>query len=306
MPYSLEKTSPRCWSVINTDTKEVHAKCTSKKKGQAQIRLLHGIDSGKWKPTKKGGLLDPKWQKKCCKPDPNAKYDPKMIGPCPNGTKYVCKEGGCGGDEKESKIDVIKLDTALFIRLLEWSREDVKADEPLHFATENILKLLSNKEFLTMEDYSSIINKTGGGNTTTFDVFGGGIKKNNIYNKMSWKQFWTEKCKGKKFGSREAINNAMKEAAKEWKSKKGGCTEGAGSEELLLSKGLGKSSANFSVNPPVRKSQCGKRPKVMTQEIIPQEAKTPVGPPPVAGPVAPVGIIATGGKVKKEKVRRTR
>lgn len=38
---------------------------------------------------------------------------------------------------------------------------------------------------------------------------------------MTWLEFWSSYCKGKKFGSRAAVNTAMKEAAKEWRAKKG-------------------------------------------------------------------------------------
>ncbi len=51
MPYSIQK-SGRCYSVVNDDTKEVHAKCTSSKKAEAQLALLRGVEHG-WKPTGK-------------------------------------------------------------------------------------------------------------------------------------------------------------------------------------------------------------------------------------------------------------
>ena len=41
MPYALVKISPRKYKVVNTDTKVEHAHATSKKKGEAQIRLLN-------------------------------------------------------------------------------------------------------------------------------------------------------------------------------------------------------------------------------------------------------------------------
>lgn len=52
MPYESRKVSPRCWEVINTETGKVHASCTSKTKAEAQLRLLRGIESGKWRPSK--------------------------------------------------------------------------------------------------------------------------------------------------------------------------------------------------------------------------------------------------------------
>ena len=51
MPYSVIKVSPKCWSVINSETEKVHAKCTTKKNAEAQMRLLYGLESGKWKPA---------------------------------------------------------------------------------------------------------------------------------------------------------------------------------------------------------------------------------------------------------------
>lgn len=54
---------------------------------------------------------------------------------------------------------------------------------------------------------------------------GGGVRKKPADNKkmegsgVSWKAYWAQQCKGKKFGSREAVNQAMKEAAKAWRAK---------------------------------------------------------------------------------------
>ena len=46
MPYKLIKKSARRYSVINPITKKVHAKNTTLKKAQRQIRLLNAIDHG--------------------------------------------------------------------------------------------------------------------------------------------------------------------------------------------------------------------------------------------------------------------
>lgn len=53
MPYTIKKISPKCWSVVNTETSKVHSRCTTKARAEAQIRLLRGIESGNWKPTGK-------------------------------------------------------------------------------------------------------------------------------------------------------------------------------------------------------------------------------------------------------------
>ncbi len=51
-------------------------------------------------------------------------------------------------------VDTICMDVPLFIRLLEFAREDAKDDEALHLATENALKL--GEKTLTMQDYFTI------------------------------------------------------------------------------------------------------------------------------------------------------
>lgn len=61
-------------------------------------------------------------------------------------------------------IDGIYLDVPLFIRLLEFAREEAKDDVDLHVITENINRILQGYEesgeprsFLTMQDYDKII-----------------------------------------------------------------------------------------------------------------------------------------------------
>lgn len=57
---------------------------------------------------------------------------------------------------KNGKIDKVTLDVPLFIRLLEYAKEDAKTDMDLHKVTENILKLLEEKDCLCMDDYKNI------------------------------------------------------------------------------------------------------------------------------------------------------
>jgi hypothetical protein len=52
--------------------------------------------------------------------------------------------------------DVIKVNVALFMRLLELAREDVKDDMSLHFVTE-IVTRLSQDRVVTMDDYDNIL-----------------------------------------------------------------------------------------------------------------------------------------------------
>jgi hypothetical protein len=58
MSHLINKKRKDCFTVINTDTGKVHAKCTSLQNAKAQLRLLYGLESGDWKPTdKKGGMM---------------------------------------------------------------------------------------------------------------------------------------------------------------------------------------------------------------------------------------------------------
>jgi hypothetical protein len=53
--------------------------------------------------------------------------------------------------------DIISVDVPLFIRLLEYAREDAQTDMDLHDVTENIISLSASGKILSMDDYSTII-----------------------------------------------------------------------------------------------------------------------------------------------------
>jgi hypothetical protein len=53
--------------------------------------------------------------------------------------------------------DKITVDVPLFIRLLEYAREDAKTDMDLHNVTENIIKLSETGKTLTMTQYEEIV-----------------------------------------------------------------------------------------------------------------------------------------------------
>jgi hypothetical protein len=58
----------------------------------------------------------------------------------------------------ENATDVIALDVPLFLRLLEWAREDATEDVDLHVVAENAIKIMQNNtEYLSMEEYNDII-----------------------------------------------------------------------------------------------------------------------------------------------------
>jgi len=57
--------------------------------------------------------------------------------------------------------DKITLDVPLFIRLLEYAREDAKTDMDLHNVAEKAIELSSTGDILTMTDYDKIVNMMG-------------------------------------------------------------------------------------------------------------------------------------------------
>lgn len=50
MPYTIRKVrNKNCWMVKNVDTGDIKAKCTTKEKAEAQVRLLHSLERQKYK-----------------------------------------------------------------------------------------------------------------------------------------------------------------------------------------------------------------------------------------------------------------
>ena len=59
--------------------------------------------------------------------------------------------------KSEDKVDTITMDIPLFLRMLEYSREDASQDMDLHDVTEKANKLGKEKGILSMEDYEEIV-----------------------------------------------------------------------------------------------------------------------------------------------------
>ena len=55
---------------------------------------------------------------------------------------------------KESNPDIISMTVPLFIRMLEWAREEAKTDVELHLATE---KMLKKNKVLSTSDYDDLV-----------------------------------------------------------------------------------------------------------------------------------------------------
>jgi hypothetical protein len=61
--------------------------------------------------------------------------------------------------KSEDKVDTITMDIPLFLRMLEYSREDAEQDLDLHDVTEKANKLGKERGILQMDDYEEIVGK---------------------------------------------------------------------------------------------------------------------------------------------------
>lgn len=66
--------------------------------------------------------------------------------------------------------DKITVDVPLFIRMLEYAREDAKTDMDLHKVTENIISLSESGKTLTMDEYDAIVKDGGQEDSTVSSV----------------------------------------------------------------------------------------------------------------------------------------
>ena len=62
--------------------------------------------------------------------------------------------------KKEDKVDTITMDIPLFLRMLEYSKEDASQDMDLHDVTEKAISLGKERGILQMDDYDEIIGTT--------------------------------------------------------------------------------------------------------------------------------------------------
>jgi hypothetical protein len=62
--------------------------------------------------------------------------------------------------KSEDKVDTITMDVPLFLRMLEYSREDASQDIDLHDVTEKAISLGKERGILQMDDYDEIIGTT--------------------------------------------------------------------------------------------------------------------------------------------------
>jgi hypothetical protein len=76
--------------------------------------------------------------------------------------KKMLSQGQFKLDEakEEDKVDTITMDIPLFIRMLEYSREDAAEDMDLHDVTEKAISLGKERGILQMDDYDEIVGAT--------------------------------------------------------------------------------------------------------------------------------------------------
>ena len=60
-------------------------------------------------------------------------------------------------EQTHNTTDKVTVDIPLFIRLLEFAREDAKADLDLHVVAENAIELSQGGTTLTMDNYDDIV-----------------------------------------------------------------------------------------------------------------------------------------------------
>jgi hypothetical protein len=53
--------------------------------------------------------------------------------------------------------DIVKLDVPLFIRLLEYAKEDAQTDMDLHQLADNVIEMCSEGRTLSMDDYDYLL-----------------------------------------------------------------------------------------------------------------------------------------------------
>jgi hypothetical protein len=62
-------------------------------------------------------------------------------------------------EAQEDPTDIIAMDVPLFLRMLEWAKEEAAEDVDLHEVTERAIEAVKLRGLLSMEDYQDIIGK---------------------------------------------------------------------------------------------------------------------------------------------------
>jgi hypothetical protein len=83
-------------------------------------------------------------------------------------------------EQEENKMDVISVDVPLFIRLLEFAREDATDDMMLHDVAEKLIELCADGDIAQMDQYEEIVGtKEDGANTSGMNAVEDSMKPMN-------------------------------------------------------------------------------------------------------------------------------
>lgn len=102
----------------------------------------------------------------------------KAKDPAPAGKKMV--GGESINNEEANPTDKVTMDIPLFLRMMEYAKEDAKTDMDLHDVTERAIELMQQHDYLCMDNYNDLV----GGEAT-----GGAQPTNEAANKNSLKDF---------------------------------------------------------------------------------------------------------------------
>jgi hypothetical protein len=119
------------WYYMMSDDNRVY------KEGSQEARNIKDLVS---KTGEEGMALYKKYREE------NFKLEEESI----NSKKYI-------SEREENPEDVIKMDVPLFIRMLEYAREDASNDIDLHDVAKKAIGLSSEDKVLTMDDYETIV-----------------------------------------------------------------------------------------------------------------------------------------------------
>jgi hypothetical protein len=72
-------------------------------------------------------------------------------------TLYIEDSNQYLNEQEEDPTDIIAMDVPLFIRMLEYAREDAKTDMDLHNVTERAIEAVKLRGLLSMEDYNDLV-----------------------------------------------------------------------------------------------------------------------------------------------------
>ena len=95
-------------------------------------------------------------------------------------------------EQEENKMDVITVDVPLFIRLLEFAREDATDDMMLHDVAEKLIEMCADGDIMQMEQYDEIVGSkedkaaTSGMNAVEDNMHPQDKDKMNTINEQRW------------------------------------------------------------------------------------------------------------------------